>query len=87
MKNRYKLPLNGYDILLKRNGLRCWICKRKGEETLAKGRLLQVDHDHKTGRVRGILCNTCNLGLSKFSDDPKLIEAALKYLTKTLVFE
>lgn len=52
----------------------CIIC---GER---QGRQLAVDHDHKTGAVRGALCSRCNLGLGQFRDDPELLRLAALYL-------
>jgi len=50
----------------------CVICGDEGK--------LVVDHDHKTGQVRGMLCNHCNRGLGHFRDDPTLLEFAAQYL-------
>lgn len=43
---------------------------------------LAVDHNHKTGKVRGLLCRRCNQALGKLEDDPALFEAAATYLRK-----
>ena len=39
-----------------------------------------VDHDHGTGKVRGILCSNCNVGIGYFKDDPALLASAIEYL-------
>lgn len=50
----------------------CIICGDEGG--------LVVDHDHRTGRVRGALCQRCNMGLGHFRDDPELLELAAMYV-------
>jgi hypothetical protein len=59
-------------IDLKSSITECVICG--SEEPLV------VDHDHKTGAIRGLLCNHCNRGLGHFRDDPDLLEYARIYL-------
>ena len=56
----------------------CAICK--GEEPSDfKGRL-SIDHDHSSGKIRGLLCMKCNSGLGMFNDDEDILLNAIKYL-------
>lgn len=50
----------------------CYICNHE--------RPLVVDHDHKTGRVRSLLCNNCNTALGMIGDNPVIAESLAKYL-------
>ena len=61
--------------VLRQKAIACDICKRPP----IRGRFV-VDHNHKTGICRGIICSSCNSGLGFFFDDPKTITSALKYL-------
>lgn len=61
----------------------CAICDQP-ETKVEKGsiRLLSVDHDHKTGAVRGLLCANCNLAIGYACDDPTILQKAIGYLRK-----
>jgi hypothetical protein len=61
------------ELLLKQGG-HCLICAKDITARSA------VDHCHRTGVVRGLLCGTCNSGLGMFNDRPELLEAAIAYL-------
>lgn len=73
----YGLTRDEYEALLERQGHVCAICQKP--DTTAKG-ILGVDHDHTTGRVRGLLCHPCNVGLGHFQDDPALLTRAAVYV-------
>ena len=71
------LTVQEYDAMLKaQNGL-CAICQKHQNEFRIH---FAVDHDHKTGEVRKLLCFPCNSGLGKFNDDLELLKKAVVYL-------
>jgi hypothetical protein len=73
----YGLSQDGYDALMKMQGGGCAICGTTEWKGWGGG---CVDHDHKTGAVRGILCFHCNSAIGLLKDNPKLVRAALDYL-------
>jgi hypothetical protein len=85
LRGHYGLSSDGYRRFHdSQNGL-CAICKKAETSTfLGTVRRLAVDHDHITGKIRGLLCNACNRGVSNFRDDPELMEAAASYLRSSL---
>lgn len=68
------------EILLRQHGV-CAVCN-KPETSMYRGKLrhLSVDHCHGTGKVRGLLCNDCNIALGWFKDDISRLESAIRYL-------
>lgn len=74
----YHITSEDYDrILVAQNGV-CAICGE--EQTSGKSDLLCVDHNHVTGKVRGLLCHGCNTALGNLKDDPNLMRKAAKYI-------
>ena len=85
LRRTFGISLADYNAMLKAQGGTCAICRRPETFKLAgKARpRLSVDHDHQTGKIRGLLCHKCNRGLGNFEDDVKRLLAAGAYLIRT----
>ena len=85
LKHKYGVTLEWYNAKLKEQNYCCAICKTKENKVMRgaiEGLNFAVDHDHTTGKVRGLLCNQCNRALGMFKDSPELIEKAIQYLER-----
>lgn len=82
---RFGLSAADYKRLSEAQGHRCAICGRPELDRHAKGghKRLAVDHNHKTGEVRGLLCRGCNTGIGSLREDPVLLQRAAAYLLES----
>ena len=76
LKCRYGITLEDYARMLAEQGGSCAICFTEPQ----KSRVLDVDHCHVTGTVRGLLCRSCNLTLGRMNDDADTLRRAADYL-------
>lgn len=74
--NEYGLSPEAFQLMLRRQKNACVIC----EDTFSAEP--HVDHCHKSGKVRGLLCGRCNRALGGFRDSPKILERAREYLRR-----
>lgn len=80
----YGISEDEYRLLVKIQDNRCAICGRTPEEAQDKAGRLAVDHCHKTGKVRGLLCGSCNRALGLFGDVTSRLYSAAAYLVRGL---
>jgi hypothetical protein len=83
---QYGITPNEYNRMLAEQGNVCAVCKRPEThirnhltKNTGETRLLSVDHDHKTGEARAILCSACNVALGRMDEDPERIRALADY--------
>ncbi len=76
IKHRYGVEVEEYDAIMEKQENKCAICILP----FASGKKTHVDHNHETGEVRGILCQTCNNGLGHLMELPMNCLRAVKYL-------
>jgi hypothetical protein len=74
LKSTHNITEDQYAKLFNEGSEQCWICKQFTEYSL------NVDHNHQTGQIRGLLCGKCNRALGLFQDNKNIIRAAAKYL-------
>lgn len=81
LKRSYGIAEEQYDKMFKRQQGKCLICQQE-ETSLWRGtvRRLAIDHCHKTGKVRGLLCQRCNMALGLLNDDLTLLKRAYIYI-------
>jgi hypothetical protein len=85
LQERYNIILDEYQNLLKSQNGVCAICGKAESSTNCKGKIrhLSVDHNHKTGKIRGLLCGNCNLGFGSFKENISILKSAPKYARRT----
>jgi hypothetical protein len=77
LKRKYSMTLEQYNQLLKAQSGQCATCPSKPQT-----RRLNVDHNHKTNKIRGLLCFSCNYTIGFLKDDPARFESIAAYLRK-----
>ena len=76
LKRRFGITLKSYRDMFEAQSGACAMCKRRSERSLC------VDHDHVTGKVRALLCNSCNAMIGFAQEDAMIVQSALSYLMK-----
>lgn len=83
LQSRYGITLDQFEQMLRDQDNRCAICNMYIDGYNDKGRIrANVDHDHATEVVRGLLCSNCNSGLGHFKDSVRRLALAIVYLEK-----
>ncbi len=76
LKVKYEITLEEFDLIFANQNNGCAICKSWSHN----GRGWHVDHDHNNGRIRGVLCNNCNVAIGHMRDSIEILTAAINYL-------
>jgi hypothetical protein len=77
LKKKYGITVDEYNLKLEAQQHKCAVCGG-----VDNNKSLAVDHCHKTGKIRDLLCMSCNLVLGKVNDSPELLIKLANYLTK-----
>lgn len=82
LKTRFKISLEKYNEILSIQEGVCAICNGHEKQLSPKGfpKRLSVDHCHKTGKIRGLLCDRCNTSLGRLEENVELIQSLANYI-------
>lgn len=75
---KYGITLEDYDRMYQEQNGVCKICSLP--QISPRNTRLCIDHDHRNGKVRGLLCSDCNRGIGLLKDDPRILDKASEYL-------
>lgn len=78
LRSKFGMSKSEYNELLTAQGGVCAICKKKAWNSKRPC----VDHDHDTGKVRGLLCHRCNLAIGQIDDNPQIARLMADYLSR-----
>jgi hypothetical protein len=78
LRTKYGFGQSVFDAMFAAQQGKCAICQQP--PTRGRGKRFHVDHDHQTGKIRGLLCSVCNVSLGGFGDDPNILRRAIGYL-------
>ncbi len=81
LRRSYGITQEQYDEILTAQGGGCAICGTKTNPD-KRASVFAIDHCHKTGRIRGLLCSQCNALLGLAKDTPEILELACRYLKR-----
>jgi len=88
LRDSFNLSLDEYSKMLEAQEGKCAICNQpETHKRNGKSKALAVDHNHKNGAIRGLLCFDCNTAIGKLKDDPEIIRKAAQYLDFHLGFQ
>lgn len=79
LKIKYGITFDQYVEMFNKQGCQCAVCGEKESKGYGK---MAVDHDHITGKIRGILCQPCNTSIGKMQENPVLIRKLAEYIEK-----
>ena len=77
-RSKFGITAAERDRLVAAHGGKCCLCGQPDGK--GRGKVLHIDHCHQTGRIRGVLCGSCNQGIGLLRDDPALLARAIAYL-------
>ena len=83
LRRTYNIGQADYDQMLVEQKYCCAICGTsdpKNGRSRSKAKYFDIDHDHKTGKVRGLLCKSCNTAIGQMQESPAILRKAIAYL-------